>query len=395
MSNIPQRGFSNSEFEARLTAIQALMDKQGIGAILLTTEHDIFYFTGFLSQFWQSPTRPWYVVIPPKGRPIAVIPEIGANAMNNGFMKDIRSWSSPHATDDGVGLLNDTLLEVLASTAAKTIGINKGRETHIRMPLEDFERLTDQLSSSDSHMRWVDATDSIRAVRMIKSPAEIAKIRHVAGCVSDVFETLFSFAEIGMRDVDLFRSFNIACLEAGVDTVQYLVGGAGQHGYDDIISPPSGRLLSDGDVLIFDTGCTFDGYYCDFDRNYGFGEVNDGAKRTHQAVWQATEAGLKMALPGNTCAQVFAAMHEVLLKAGALGESVGRYGHGLGIQLTEPPSFTAWENTVLQEGMVMTLEPGMIYAPGKMIVHEENIVIGGDGPELLSRRAPAELPISQ
>jgi Xaa-Pro aminopeptidase len=86
-------------------------------------------------------------------------------------------------------------------------------------------------------------------------------------------------------------------------------------------------------------------------------------------------------------------MHTVLEKAGAIGETVGRYGHGLGIQLTEPPSFATWEDTVLCEGMVMTLEPGMFYQPGKMIVHEENIVIRKTGPELLSRRAPPELPI--
>ena len=393
MSKVPSRGFRDDEFAARLAAIQARMETHAIAALLLTTESDIFYFTGFLSQFWQSPTRPWFVVIPASGRPIAVIPEIGVNAMASEFITDIRSWSSPRASDDGVSLLAETLLEVMAQSQSCTVGLNKGRETHIRMPLNDFESLMERLSSSESDLKIVDATPHIQAVRMLKSEAEIDKIRYVAHCVSEVFEGLFDFAEIGMSDADLFRRFTIECLNAGVDTVSYLVGGAGQHGYDDIISPPAGRRLSAEDVLIFDTGCTFDGYFCDFDRNYGFGGVNDLAKKAHHSVWQATEAGLAAAVPGNTCAQVFSAMHEVLLNAGALGETVGRYGHGLGIQLTEPPSFTAWEHTILREGMVMTLEPGMVYAPGKMIVHEENIVIRHEGPELLSRRAPPELPI--
>jgi Xaa-Pro dipeptidase len=67
-------------------------------------------------------------------------------------------------------------------------------------------------------------------------------------------------------------------------------------------------------------------------------------------------------------------------------------GHGLGMQLTEPPSNMPGDGTVLLSGMVLTIEPGIEYAPGKMIVHEENIVIRPDGPELLTLRAPRTLP---
>jgi Xaa-Pro aminopeptidase len=139
-------GFSRDEFAARLAAVQAQMASQRMGALLLTTESDIFYFTGFLSQFWQSPTRPWFVVIPASGSPIAVIPEIGVNAMKSEFMTDIRSWASPHATDDGVSLLAETVLEVLSQSQSRTLGLNKGRETQIRMPMNDFESLMDRLS---------------------------------------------------------------------------------------------------------------------------------------------------------------------------------------------------------------------------------------------------------
>ncbi len=93
-----------------------------------------------------------------------------------------------------------------------------------------------------------------------------------------------------MSDADLFRRFTIECLEAGVDTVSYLVGGAGQHGYDDIISPPAGRRLSTEDVLIFDTGCTVDGYFCNLERYYCFGELAAMVKKAHHSVWQPTQA---------------------------------------------------------------------------------------------------------
>ena len=129
MLDVPKRGFSIDEFVRRLAAIQSEMSAQGIGALLLTTEHDIFYFSGFQSQFWQSPTRPWYVIIPDQGRPIAVIPEIGVNAMSSEFIQDIRSWPAPHPEDDGISLLTEALLEVLSRSASSVIGINKGSET--------------------------------------------------------------------------------------------------------------------------------------------------------------------------------------------------------------------------------------------------------------------------
>jgi Xaa-Pro aminopeptidase len=86
-------------------------------------------------------------------------------------------------------------------------------------------------------------------------------------------------------------------------------------------------------------------------------------------------------------------MWSVLEAGGAMGNDVGRMGHGLGAQLTEWPSLTASDNTPLRAGMVMTLEPGMEFASGKLMVHEENIVITEDGAEMLSKRAAAEIPV--
>jgi Xaa-Pro aminopeptidase len=63
------------------------------------------------------------------------------------------------------------------------------------------------------------------------------------------------------------------------------------------------------------------------------------------------------------------------------------------MQLTEWPSHTPWDQTVLEPGMVLTLEPGMSFAPGKVMVHEENIVVRAEGAELLTRRAAPELPV--
>ena len=144
---------------------------------------------------------------------------------------------------------------------------------------------------------------------------------------------------------------------------------------------------------MFDTGSVFDGYFCDFDRNYAFGHATDAARRAYDVVYRATDAGLEAARPGNTTTDLFEAMSGVLEVGGSLGSDVGRLGHGLGMQLTEWPSNTAFDGTVLEAGMIITLEPGMSFAEGKVMVHEENLVIREAGPELLTRRAPPELPI--
>ena len=393
----PERGFDNSEFEKRFAKVQEKMREQKLAAILLTTEHDINYYTGYLTQFWQSPTRPWYLVLPSEGLPIAVIPTIGVECMGKGWMTDIRNWSSPNPKDDGVSLLTEALVEAVerakSATGFANIGISTGRETLMRMPLCDLDTIKSNLAKHDQNVEFVDATQIMRKQRMVKSSAEIEKLRYVAQTVSSVFERLFEFVHPGMTDAEIFRAFKIQCLTEGVDDVAFLVGGADQGGYSDIISPAGSRKLRDGDVLILDTGCTFDGYYCDFDRNYGFGKVDDSAHRAYEAVWEATEQGFLAAKPGNTPADLFNAMNDVLQKAGAMGDNVGRYGHGLGLQLTEPPSNTPWDNDVFEVGTVMTLEPGMEFAPNKLMVHEENIVITENGAEYLSRRALPKLPI--
>jgi len=384
---IPERGFPQIEFEQRLEKAQRLMSKKDLDVVLFCTEAEVRYFTGFLTQFWQSPTRPWFLCLPCEGNPVAVIPEIGADCMERTWIEDIRTWSSPHPDDDGVSLLQETLVEL--SGGSKKIGLPMGSESTLRMPFQDFMILQERLKSYEFN----DATPLIQKLRMVKSELEIEKISHVCQLVSNVFETLPEWLLEEQTEIDVFRRFKIECLKEGVDDVSYLVGGAGLGGYSDIISPPKDKKLIPGDVLILDTGCTFDGYFCDFDRNYALQKADDDVRNAYRVVYQATDAGLEAAVPGNTAADVFRAMNRVLETNGAKGGQVGRMGHGLGMQLTEWPSNAVFDNTVLESGMVLTLEPGMQFGKNKLMVHEENLVIREEGPQLLTRRAPEELPV--
>ena len=383
----PERGFPQIEFEQRLEKAQWLMSEKDLDVMFFCTEAEVRYFTGFLTQFWQSPTRPWFLCLPGKGNPVAVIPEIGADCMERTWIEDIRTWSSPHPDDDGISLLQETLEEL--SGDSKKIGLPMGPESTLRMPFQDFKMLQERLKGYEFN----DATPLIQKLRMVKSELEIEKISYVCQLVSHVFETLPEWLLEEQTEIDVFRRFKIECLKEGVDDVSYLVGGAGLGGYSDIISPPKDKKLISGDVLILDTGCTFDGYFCDFDRNYALQKADDDVRNAYRVVYKATDAGLEAAVPGNTAADVFRAMNRVLETNGAKGGQVGRMGHGLGMQLTEWPSNAVFDNTVLENGMVLTLEPGMQFGENKIMVHEENLVIREEGPQLLTRRAPEELPV--
>ena len=387
----PKRGFDVAEFEARTAQAQNLMADAGLDALLMTTEAEMRYYSGFHTPFWQSPTRPWFLIIPRQGKPVAVIPSIGANCMGLTWIDDIRTWPAPHPEDDGISLLTDALND-LAGVKGKIggkIGIPMGHETHIRMPATDFDRLRAGIGGE----RFVDATAIVRTQRMVKSEAEIEKIAHICAIASDVFAAVPEFVRMGMCERDAFTQMRIELLKHGADEVPYLVGGSGQGGFGDVITLPTNRVLEAGDMMMMDTGAVFDGYFCDFDRNYAFGHASDAMRRAYDVVYAATEAGIAAAQIGATSADLFHAMADVMTASGASVGDVGRLGHGLGMQLTEWPSHTATDNTTLTAGMVITIEPGMSYGNGFIMVHEENIVIREGGAELLSRRAPAELQV--
>ncbi|MBT4020385.1 MAG: aminopeptidase P family protein [Alphaproteobacteria bacterium] len=372
--------FPTAEFEARLAKAQAAMHAQGLDALLFTTEAEMRYFTGFRTLFWQSPTRPWFLVLPASGKPVAIIPEIGAALMRKTWLDDIRTWASPHADDDGVSLLVDSL------NGFSKIGVMMGRESYLRMPLADYQKLADRLPGAN----FINASDLVQALRMVKSPAEIEKTRAICAIASNSFANAENLFHEGQPLNEAFRAFKIDLLEQGAEDVPYLVGGAGQGGYADVISPPSTDPLRAGDVLMLDTGATLAGYYCDFDRNYAFGHADDTAKSAYRTLYRATQAALEIARPGTRCCDLYAAMGKVIEQEGS---DVGRYGHGLGIQLTESPSIISFDQTVLKDGMVMTLEPGMSIGSGKIMVHEENILICDGPPQMLSERAAPELPV--
>lgn len=378
--------FPPSEYHRRHSSIQARLQAAGLDAILLTQAADIFYVTGFLTRFWESPARPWFVVIPATGAPIAVIPEIGAYLMGKSVISDIRTWPAPRPEDDGVSLLAEALCDVTSKDGK--IGVAMGLETQLRMPLGDFFALQTRLAPRS----FVDATDIMHRTREIKSALEIEKLRAACAIGNRAFARVDEIARVGTPLDAVFRAFQILLLEEGADWVSYVAGGAGEGGYGDVISPAAPTPLHNGDILMLDTGAVKDGYFCDFDRNFAIGTPSPEAARGYQILQDAIHAVMEGIAPNIRASDLHAMLcREITARGGT--PCGGRLGHGLGVTLTEWPSLTPHDQTRLPAGMVLTLEPSVDLGQGRILVAEENIVLTENGAEFLTNPAPRDITI--
>jgi Xaa-Pro dipeptidase len=198
---------------------------------------------------------------------------------------------------------------------------------------------------------------------MRKSLEEVDRVRRMAGIASEAFGQLGARLRPGQSERDVHRLLHGLLVELGAETVPYLVPVSGPSGYDQINMGPTDRVLSAGDMLVIDVGATFGGYFCDFDRNFAIGHASDVVS-AYRRVHDATEAGLAAVRPARTAAEVYQAMATVLGSGQGAPTPIGRMGHGLGLDVTEPPSIAPGDETRLEEGMVITLEPSAVLPGG-------------------------------
>jgi Xaa-Pro aminopeptidase len=144
--------------------------------------------------------------------------------------------------------------------------------------------------------------------------------------------------------------------------------------------------------MMLDTGLIWDGYFCDFDRNYSIGAPTAQVAERHSQLIEAVQAGFENVKPGGVISDVFHAMNAVINPSGQVMEA-GRLGHGLGMQLTEWPSIIADDHTPLVAGMVLTLEPSVTLDGDMIMVAEEDILITKGGAEYLSAPQSKEIRV--
>ena len=381
------RGFDKKEYKERVNRALKLMEKSNLEMLLITSPQNFRYFTGLDSYFWESPARPWFVLLSQGNDPIAIVPSIGESALQKTWVKDIKTWQSPNPGDEGVSAVKEAILTI--NKHGCRIGCEMGKESYLRMAINDFNKLNDILANH----KFIDASPLIWKLRMIKSINEISKMKKIISIASQAFDELHNHINIGQSEIEITNIMKKKLLDLGADHTLYMSCASGSGGYDQIICDPTEKKLTTGEVLTIDTGTTYDGYFCDFNRNFGFGKIDNSANNAYETLWEATEIGMQKAKPGNTCEDIYKAITDILDKDNPILNSVGRMGHGVGLQLTEPPSIMPNDKTLLKENMIIALEPCLEYAPNTMIVHEENILITKNGFERLSTRTPKSIPI--
>ena len=378
-------GFPKEEYLKRLDNIHKKLENENIDAIVITSPANFRYFSGLDSNFWESPTRPWFLIISKNGKIKALVPSIGLSAIESTFIKDIEVWQSPNPKDEGTSLLKKIIKTFPKNS---NIGFELGMETYLRMSIKEFLKIKKDLQEYN----FIDSTNIVWSLRKIKSDLEIKNIEKVCSITSKVFNNLINKISLGMSEREIATIFKKDLINNGVDYIMYLSCASGINGYNQIICNPSEKKIGDGDILIIDTGSTLNGYYCDFDRNFGFGNINQKSLDAYNKLWDATEKTLEIIKPGISCKEVYESLSKNLFSSN-VKSSVGRMGHGFGLQLTEPPSIMIDDNTILEKNMILALEPSIEIENDLMLVHEENILITQNGNRLLSSRTPKELPV--
>ena len=391
----PFPSFPPEEYERRIEDARQLMAAAGIGGMLVTSEANFRYLTGYILQSPVQQARPRFFVLPLDGEPCAIVPRTNVIGMRHTtWVSDIRSWVAPCPEDDGVSLVAEALRACAGRFSA--LATELGPESRLGMPVADFLRLREMVSP----LQFVDGERLLVEVRMVKSAAEIDRLRRICAIVSDGFEALPQSLVMGDTEWSACRKLQWDLIRRGAHRTPHITGVSGKGGYDNINTGPTDRMLGPGDLLFIDTGSTYDNYSCDFDRHFSFGPPTDAVRRAYDALYRVTDAGLAAVRPGVRTCDVWRIMAEALDADGWPVGSVGRMGHGIGLLAPEPPSFSQADETVLQANMTLTIEPSLFFVPTgaddsvrRTMVHEENIVVTEDGCELLSRRAPPEIPV--
>ena len=292
------------------------------------------------------------------------------NAAGTRTQTDIafHTWSDE---DGPVSALAAAIADV-GATDAKLVALDETMRADFA-----FHVLTAIPTASHS---FVDAT--VGALRMRKDDAEYQSLKSEALLNDHVMQTAFAALKPGITEREIAHVVKETFAAHGA-TTEFTIVGSGPHGAFPHHSY-SDRILETGDALVLDIGGRRDGFPSDMTRMAVLGDGPDGYTQVHQIVENALQAGLAAAKIGALTGDVDDAARAVIEAAGYGEYFTSRTGHGLGIEIHEPPYLVAGSKTVLERDMVFTVEPG-IYMPGRYGVRlEEVVILRDDGPEILS-----------
>jgi Xaa-Pro dipeptidase len=350
----------------RLDRLRVAAEKRGLDAVVATSDASIAYLTGFKALQLE---RLFAVVARCDGGGALVVPSLeeeAAEAAPTGLDRVVYTPAS-----NGLRELADALGD------ARAVGVE---EDHMNVARA---RALEELGA---HVE--PAGEAVMELRARKDAEEVELIRTACGTVADVLERMFSELHPGAVERAVNARVEYRLKERGATACHTLIlfgaNGSNPHG------KPGDRRLAKGDVVCADASARIGGYWGDLTRCGTVGPPGEWARAAFAVVREAQAAALDAARAGVPAKHVDSAQREVVEAASELGRCLHGAGHAMGVDVHEPPFLVPQTGTPLEEGMVLTIEPGL-YQPGVGGIRlEDDVLVTSGEPELLCR-LPLEL----
>jgi len=348
--------FAPEEYEDRLAGLRAIMEMHSLDAVVLTSMHNVAYYSGFL---YCSFGRPYACVVT-ADQCITVSAGIDAG----------QPWRRSHG--DNITYTDwkrDNFWRVVAGITGtgKAIGCEADHLTLLQ---------SEKLNAFLQPKRGVDVAPATMHQRMVKSPAEVALIRQGAQVADVGGYAIRDAVREGVREIDVAMAGRDA-MEAEIakrfpeaeyrDTWVWFQSGLNTDGAHN---PVTGRVLKRGDILSLNCFPMISGYYTALERTRFVGEVDPASLRVWEANVAAHEFGMTLLKPGNSCAEITAQINEFLAERQMLQYRTFGYGHSFGILSHYYGREAGLElrediDTVLEPGMVISMEPMLTIPNGQ------------------------------
>lgn len=357
--------FPHTEAQARINKAQKLMSENEVDCLTLWSRENIYYFSAFQTTHWWVPSiQPAILILFVDREPIIIVPELlHGLAEGLSWVRDIRIQELAHEPRSQRELPKEVANLIKdRGYGRKNIGLEKGPLgcMWIPRPLGDIEAFKNALPDA----RFVDGDKVIWGCRMIKSPFEIERIRRSVEGARAIQSTLVEEFRPGMTEVELNSILHRKAAELdGVFLRDNALGLKGHLSCSQEKEPImdimaiEGVTINRGDFIVYDMTLIYKGYGADSARIFQVGPITDKIRRNYELVWEGEDKGADILMPGIKANEVYDAMYEPIKAAGLPAIDMG--GHGVGLVTHEPPSIDAWNEMVIEEGMVLSIEPWM------------------------------------
>lgn len=379
-----QAWFPMDEYEQRVNKARKLMAREGVDLLFITGDRNYNYFSGHRPVMTLEGTvaRPNYFLLSREGTAHLMVHKfVVGDASSTTWIENISTY-----TDIREAPIQD-LVKIVRSmkSKGKRIGVELGQEQRIGMPLSEFTRLTEELADYE----FIDVAPLLWELRIIKSRREIECIRQAMDITARGYIEGFEKVSKGMTEKEVARELTKVMIERGAEYFWIMIT-SGPANYTRISGKPTDRQIQDGDMVWVDMGAMVNDYWADYSRAGVVGGPTTNQVKYQKIIIDTTAKGIAAVRSGVKGSHIVDVCEEALRSNGVeITFSAGRIGHGIGMLFTEPPSLARWDPVVLQENMVVSVEPGLVREDG--IYHvEENILVTEKGSEILSC-APREL----